>query len=229
MGAGLAVLALVAVVLLAMELVSRSLPHWIDNSASKARNLFEVLYFIAGVTLPVIAVVALLVARNQVAFAREQNRIAERSSLGASYIDLFEKIIESFRKIQPLILSLPAAYRTARETGSVDRTTSEGAYICQLMMAWSDRDADNKAAIIGFLVDLENLGLLVRMKYISFDAIHYLLEGPLREVTRVFGHYIQSRKDGSPDERLWEHAHWLLLESRDRPAPRFAPSEGRLS
>ncbi|MCB8880236.1 hypothetical protein ACELLULO517_08335 [Acidisoma cellulosilytica] len=210
---------IVALVMDAFRLIAWTLT---GNSADEKFDL-DIVYDVANILMPIITVIALLIAWNQLRSVEEQRKSAEKSSKGETYIGLFEGMVADFQAIETLTLELTERYIVY--FGGVpkqDEPDSIGTYVNHIIRSWP-ANYPSMLALRQFLLRLENLGFLARKDYIAMDDVFGVLEGPLRETLRIYGVYIQSLKDDSkptpqsPDEegRRLEHAHWLLAETID--------------
>jgi hypothetical protein len=217
------VLAVGCLLAVAMALMSRVLGPDVATRAEQARPLrdfLELAYFATNSLLPVIALLALIFAWQQVKVGQANNRLAAAAAMAEADAARSQAYMAFFRTERPkieeaieLFSQLEQDHRALPETEF--RATTLGGFVHQRMRVWErSKDTEERKRhneVIGVLITLENLALLVRRDYLALDDIYFFLEGPIDRLSDVLLEHVRARKARSPDKRECEHTEWLFL------------------
>lgn len=205
-------------------------PDWLNGSDrhNQVRNVIELLYFLSSLGLVVVAILALRFAKSQADQSRRQNEIAQeqaalstRTAQAAVYMRLVERIASSEMVFGGQLRTL-----IVQQHAASDGSLPLGEFASQCIEALND---DTRGNFIGFLIFLEDIGLLARRGYLSMDDVFHLLEGPLKEFNDAFLFHLEKMRAASYQQRMCDNAIWLLKEivgyapQETLPAERGAP------
>ncbi|HEV7285168.1 MAG TPA: hypothetical protein VGN75_09945 [Kaistia sp.] len=181
-------------------------PDWLNGSDrhNQVRNVIEFLYFLSSLGLVVVAILALRFAKSQADQSRRQNDLSTRTAQAAVYMRLVERIACS-----EMVLGGQLRTLVVQQHAASDGSLPLGAFASQCIEALDD---DTHGSFIGFLIFLEDIGLLARRRYLSMDDVFHLLEGPLKEFNDVFLFHLEKMRAASYQQRMCDNAIWLLKE-----------------
>lgn len=169
------------------------------SSDSLAEDVFEILSFVAVIFAAVVAVVALVVAR-------QQWMEAERARYAQILLDVSNEFISpnmeaSKRRIR-LILHDFDAFKASSALYS-----KPGDYINFVMQEFQDsKDGfDNYSEIIRILYFFENTSLLARRGHFNWVDLYFLIGPSMIHIYNLFFPYIRDLRSRRKDQRLYEH------------------------
>jgi hypothetical protein len=170
------------------------------------RNFFELVYFFTNSMVAVIAVLAIRFAQRQVIIASIQTETSIKIAQSEVYLRLVDRIgsldMEAGVYFQEKLVD---------EHRSANSTEDLPTYAHNKINNFTDAD---RKKLMGFLTLLEDIGLMARRGYLSMDDIYFLLEGDLKDFGDVYLEYLEYRRTNSYNQRMCEHAIWLLKTIR---------------
>jgi hypothetical protein len=177
------------------------------------RDLFEFLYFIAGIAVALIAWLAISFARTQASEARKSREEAENSRLTAIYMAIVDRWNSTeLLNARSKLFKLVDFYRSNRGTAQMVAFEDEAAYVADQLARLRGVDRQELRSHTILLQFFEDLGLLCWKGYIREADIFDFLGSSIEVQFGFFRIYIRSaRTDANGDVARNRYANAIYL------------------
>ncbi len=177
------------------------------------RDLFEFLYFIAGIAVAFIAWLAIAFARTQALEARKSREEAENSRLTAIYMTIVDRWNSpELLNARSRLFKLVDFYRSHRGTPQMAAFEDEAAYVADALARLRRVDRQELRSHTILLQFFEDLGLLCWKGYIREADIFDFLGSSIEVQLGFFSNYIRLARtdtDGGVARNRYANAIYL--------------------